>query len=81
VRTGQVIGLLGNSGNTTFPHLHFGIVDGPSFWANSLPFAFGSFIVQGTATIPSPGAVKIIGRPRRAKQAEPLIGDVITFGG
>ena len=29
VQTGQELGLLGNSGNTTGPHLHFGLIDGP----------------------------------------------------
>ena len=30
VKTGQVLGLLGNSGNTDTPHLHFHVMDGPS---------------------------------------------------
>jgi Peptidase family M23 len=81
IRTGQVIGLLGNSGNTTAPHLHFGIVDGPSFYSDSLPFALKSFTVQGTAVGgPTPGTVRIIGKPRRATRAEPLVNTVIGFG-
>ena len=81
VHTGQIIGLLGNSGNTTFPHLHFGIVQRPSFWSNSLPFAFSSFTVQGTAIPAADGTVTITGRPRRVTQAEPLFADAINFGG
>jgi hypothetical protein len=81
LRTGEVIGLLGNSGNTTAPHLHFGIVHGADFFSNSLPFAFKSFTVQGMAAPgPNPGTIKVIGKPRRVTQAEPLIGRVIKFG-
>jgi Peptidase family M23 len=82
IRTGQVIGLLGNSGNTTAPHLHFGIVDGPSFYSNSLPFALSSFIVQGgiAGGGPTPGTVRIIGKPRMATRAEPLVNTVIDLG-
>ena len=43
VKTGQVLGLLGNSGNTDSPHLHFHVMDGPSpLVSNGLPFAFNS---------------------------------------
>jgi murein DD-endopeptidase MepM/ murein hydrolase activator NlpD len=82
IRTGQVIGLLGNSGNTTGPHLHFGIVDGPSFYSNSLPFALSSFIVQGriAGAGPTPGTVRFIGQPRRATRAEPLVNTVLDLG-
>jgi hypothetical protein len=48
VKTGDVIGLLGNSGNTDTPHLHFHVMDGPSpLLANGLPYAFTSFTGQG----------------------------------
>jgi hypothetical protein len=38
VRKGQILGLLGNTGNTDAPHLHFHIMDGPSpLQSNGLP--------------------------------------------
>ena len=48
VMTGQVLGLLGNSGNTDAPHLHFHVMDGPSpLVSNGLPYVFTSFTGQG----------------------------------
>lgn len=48
VRTGQVLGLLGNTGNTDSPHLHFHVMDGPSpLQSNGLPYTFKSFRGQG----------------------------------
>lgn len=48
VRRGQVLGLLGNSGNSDSPHLHFHIVDGNSpLGAEGLPFVFESYEVLG----------------------------------
>ena len=78
---GQVIGKLGDTGNTTLPHLHFGIVDDPAFLpSDSLPFAFGSFTVQGDATFAANNTVTISGKPQHVTAAEPLIGNVINFG-
>lgn len=51
VQRGQVLGLLGNSGNTDAPHLHFHVMDGPSpLDANGLPYVFESFEGQGVVT-------------------------------
>lgn len=50
VRRGQVLALLGNSGNSTEPHLHFHLGDtGSALAAEGLPYAFDSFILQEKA--------------------------------
>jgi hypothetical protein len=52
VHTGQVLGLVGNTGNSLAPHLHFQLMAEPSSLAsNGLPYAIDSFEV--TAQIPS----------------------------
>ncbi len=48
VHPGQVIGRLGNSGNSSGPHLHFQLMGRPSFLnADGLPFALGRFQLDG----------------------------------
>jgi len=48
VKTGDVLALLGNSGNTTAPHLHFHVMDRPAPLAgNGLPYVFTSFVGEG----------------------------------
>lgn len=48
LRRGDPIGLVGNSGNSSAPHLHFHVMDGPSpLAANGLPYVLDRFRVTG----------------------------------
>jgi hypothetical protein len=91
VRAGQMLGLLGNSGNTSGPHLHFQLMDRPSFLdADGLPFVFERFHLHGR--IPSleafigadadPAAPPVPYRPseRGARRLQGLTGlELISF--
>ena len=48
VKRGQVVGLVGNSGNSTEPHLHFHIMDGTSpLGSEGIPYAIDTFEIVG----------------------------------
>jgi murein DD-endopeptidase MepM/ murein hydrolase activator NlpD len=45
IREGELIGLLGNSGNSSGPHLHFHVCDGPSILeCQGVPYVFKTFV-------------------------------------
>src|SRR5260370_14351662 len=90
VAAGQVIGLVGNSGNSVAPHLHFQVNDKPSSLAsNGLPYEIKEFQVTGK----SPGtkafdeaeekgtplAVTPISPAQQVKGAMPLDQLIISF--
>lgn len=48
VKRGQVLGKLGNTGNTSAPHLHFHLMNGPSVLGSSgIPYVINSFGYDG----------------------------------
>lgn len=71
VRRGQVLGLVGNSGNSTEPHLHFHVSDSPSaLGSQGVPFVMRSFETRAGKP----------GEPPRVHRDElPLENDVVTF--
>lgn len=86
----QVIGQLGNSGNTDMPHLHFHIMDSPlPLGSNGLPFLIESFALEGTVAEPDLFACMEASIPCKIEAAAAgemselglLYGNVASFGG
>jgi murein DD-endopeptidase MepM/ murein hydrolase activator NlpD len=82
VPAGRVIGRLGNSGNSTNPHLHFGLLDRPDFLTGySLPFVFvDGFTLSGRITGgDDSGTLQIQPDSRQVRAAYPLVGAIATY--
>jgi murein DD-endopeptidase MepM/ murein hydrolase activator NlpD len=81
---GQVLGRLGNSGNTNAPHLHFHVGDGPSFNdSEGLPFVLDTIELLGKTTaeyaVAQEGAPATVVTPERHRRKMPLHGMVVRF--
>jgi len=81
VRRGDVLGLVGNSGNSDGPHLHFQICDANSpLGSEGLPFVFESFEKLGQGAINDNGASwRPIGNVEERRMETPLENVVVRF--
>jgi murein DD-endopeptidase MepM/ murein hydrolase activator NlpD len=89
--SGQVLGSLGNTGNSDAPHLHFHVMDSPDpLRSDGLPFVFTSFRLDAqTATIDvfdtliagKPAPLRPGSHARDESEVTPLVSDVMDYSG
>jgi hypothetical protein len=82
VRSGQRIATLGNSGNTSEPHLHFHVMDGPLPLGadHNLPYVFDSFRYQGHMEIGEQDLTPVLlENPVLREDELPLALSIATF--
>ena len=90
VERGDVLALVGNSGNSLAPHLHFHVMGGPlSLASNGLPYAVDSFTVTGRTpgteafdeaeAEGTPLEVDPVEPPETVTEAMPLDQTVVSF--
>jgi hypothetical protein len=88
VDQGEVLARVGNTGNTTAPHLHFQVMDAPhAIAANGLPYVFDHFRLTGRVTNLEevrndlkPADVVPVPEPTGRSGLLPLQADVVNFG-
>lgn len=74
VRRGEILGRLGNSGNSVGPHLHFHVGDAPTLnGGEGQPYVFSRYLLEGYG---KPDAVQ---GPSERERTVPLEGAILTF--
>ncbi len=84
VTVGQHLANLGNSGNSSGPHLHFGLLDQANlFTGRSLPFVLEQFTLVGNVNFETSTGDHLVIAPKSKEvtRAYPLYGGILNFPG
>jgi hypothetical protein len=83
VKAGQIVGRLGNSGNSSAPHLHFHVTDAPQFiFSDGEPYAFATLRAAQSSVNearPDDGAT-VSSALRTYRNTMPGDGAIVDFG-
>jgi hypothetical protein len=82
IETGQYLGRLGNSGNSSQPHLHFQLSNGPDpLTSDSLPYVIDRYRWAGSSdeSNADTGETPVEGTPRDERRTYPMSSSVTDF--
>jgi hypothetical protein len=82
VKAGEILGLLGNSGNSSEPHLHFHLCDRNSpLGSQGIPYVFQQFAVTGGVSAGESGLAEIhrLSAPEARRKEMPLENEIVSF--
>ena len=76
VAQGELLGHVGNSGNSSEPHLHLHLQDGPApDGPEAIPFYFFDYVIVGS------GKAVLRGMPQGGMRRRRYVGDIVTSRG